>query len=543
MIFRLIIYTIAGVGGMKSQNLHVGDEKGIAVLLGLFMLFVVTIAGISLIYIAQKDKIAATDSAAIRKVAIAANASLMAFESQLQLKPDTVAAILTKYAADTNYKWLLGSSTASALNETKLVIGTSDLKCSARITAYDKTKQILQIKGTGYGSTNEQKSVYSLYKLNGVETATADSGQKTNYVLYLAGNGRYFNARVNVTGDIYCGSDFGFNSGADSSAIHGMIKSGVNTTLLGDFNAKGLIIDSLLYIGTGLRVNQPFTCKSKAGFEGKLIINGIITMKSEAWFNDTNEGNAAINMSSKIIHHSGHIGMARVTNGTEDNKHTQILDIANQVGLGSTNDSAWTINTATLFAKALSISGGIDAASLQTMFNSCPAANKVNGYMVVYDQWGSVAINSNATVFNGKVIWLLKYGLNVNKNFFKMTATSRMLIYAYDWATLGGFGGPNGMQFNGLVFLTDHASITMSWDGINAFNGAIHLASPTTGWTCNGGVGLVLNLVYNEEILTEFETMGIFHRPSQGGTPSASPAGAVVLTDCKIRPHLVGVRH
>lgn len=525
---------------MKSQNFRFGDEKGIAVLLGLFMLFVVTIAGISLIYIAQKDKTASVDSASIRKVAFAANASFKAFESQLQLKPDTVAAILTKYAADTNYKWLLGASTASALSETKLVIGTSDLMCSARITAYDKTKQILQVQGTGFGSSNEQKSVYALYKLTGVQTATA-AGTGAKYVLYLAGNGRYFNAKVDITGDIYCGSDFGFNAGADSSAVHGMIKSGVNTTLLGDFNAKGLVIDSLLYCGTGLRVNQPFTCKSKAGFEGKLIINGIVTMKNEAWFNDTNDGNANINMSSKIIHHSGKIRMVRVTSGTEDNKNAKILDIATQVGLGSTNDSAWTIDTTGLLAKSFPTSGTVTGATMNALYSACPAAKKVNGYMIAYDQWGA-STDSSGVAFNGKVIWILKSGLNVNKAFFKMDTASRILIYNCGTADINGFGGNNNWKFYGLVFLTNTTGITLDWTGTNTFNGAIHLASPTTRWTCNkSATNLLMKFVYNEAILKDFETAGVLHRPSQGAATGA--AGAVVLTDCKIRPQLVGVRY
>jgi hypothetical protein len=534
------VYTIAGAGGMNSQKFRVGDENGIAILLGLFILFVVTIVGVSLTFIAQKDKVASVDSASIRKVAFAADASFKAFESQLQLKPDTVAAILTKYSADTNYKWLLGSSTASARNESKLVIGTSELKCSARITAYDKAKQLVQIQGIGYGGSNEQKNVFALYQLRGVQTATA-AGQKSNYVLYLAGNGRNFDARIDVAGNVFCGTDFHFNAGASNSAIHGNMKTGLNRTLESSFDATGVILDSALYLGTGLRLSGALTCKSKAGIEGTLVLNTQLTVQNEAWINDTNQGAGTINMSTKTIHHSGRISMARVISGVEDNTHAPIADVVGKVGLGSYNDSAWWVDTSGLIAKAIPWVGSYDAATLQTAYNSCSAANKVNGYMVIHDLWGSIAINPSATVFSGKVLWILRYGLNVNQNLFNMDTSSRMLIYGYQWATFNGFGGPNLTQFNGLLFLTENSTITISWVGTNTFKGAIHLASPATSWQCNGG-GTLLRIIYDEPIIAAFETMGRLRRPSQGAA-TAIPSGAVVLTDCKIRPQLVSVRY
>ncbi|NLD92531.1 MAG: hypothetical protein GX639_07670 [Fibrobacter sp.] len=532
---------------MKQKTLLINNQSGVAVLLVLFMLFIATIAGVSILFMASKDKALSSDASKIRNVVIAANASLSACENQLSLRPSVVTEIINKYITDNSYKYLLVSDAAAAINGSKIALGSSGLKYTVEIAAYDKLKNILQIRGTGYGLSGEQKTVTAIYKLSGVQTAVASS-QSVRYALYLAGDGRNFDKKVDITGDVYVGTDFHFNGGAAGSAIHGFLKTGVNTERESSCDASGFTVDSAVYIGTKWKMNGAATFRSKTGIEGSMIIDNLFTIGGDAWFNDANSGNQKIDMSSKTITHSGKINMSRVLNGTENNLHAVIPDIAFNTGLSTTNDSAWQMDTAGLMSKAQPFPSGIYSSTpygLQLMYNACPESKKFNGYMVLYDKDGWINLNSDLwpfklTEFKGKVIWIIRNGLNCNGNFPNMSASSRMFVFACGSATINGFGGPSGASFNGVVLLKDNASISMMWSGTNTVNGAIHLTSAGNGWQCNSG-GPQLNIVYNQSIIDEFETMGILKRPSQSG--GSTPEGMVVLKDFKIRSELVAVNY
>ncbi len=512
------------------RSVNSGNEKGIATMLGLIMLFIASIIGLSIMYMSQKEKAATIDSSAIRSVAVTADASLKACEKQLLLEPDNVIEILNKYSSDPSYKWLLASSASQS--EKKKVLDNSGFEYSASIAAFDKVNKVLQIKGNGYGRNGEAKSVIGIYKLNGIGT---ESTANLKYALYLAGDGRYFDAKVTINGDVYVGSDIHFNSGAANSRINGTLKTGTNESLLSTVNAPGIVVDSAVYIGTKLHLNNMLLCKSKTGVEGNLELNSSLSIQGDGWFNGTNSGSAIINMSSGKISHSGSIDMSKVISASEDNKNSKIPDIVDQVGLAS-NDSAWEMTISALSAKAKTLPIAINAESLQWMYNNCWAWQKFNGYMVVRDN-GEVAINHSTFAFNGKVIWLIKGTMNINGNWFTMTPNSRMIIYAYDKAELREFGGKNNTRFNGLIYVKDKASLSMQWTGILNFYGAIHLASKDAIWQCNNGNNGELILNFDNSILSEFVSMGILKRPANGsGTP-----GKLVLTDCKIRPQLMGM--
>jgi len=524
---------------MKQKNFSIGNQRGVAVLIVLFMLFIATIAGLSLLFIASKDKVASSDSSKIRNVAIAANASLNACENQLSLQPSVVTEIINKYVTDRSYKHLLVSAASSANNEKVVSLGNSGLKYAVEISAYDKVNNILQIRGTGYGNANEQKTVTAIYKLSGVKTATA-SASNSRYVLYLAGDGRNFDKKIDITGAVYVGTDFHFNGGAAGSAIHGILKTGKNIARESSNDAAGFTVDSAVYIGTKWKMNGSATFRSITGIEGSMIIDNLLTIGGNAWFNDTNGGNQSINMSSKTINHSGKVNMARVINKTENNLHAVIPDIALNTGLSTTDDHVWQMDTTGLMSKAIEPPNNLTSTMLQTMYNNCSESQKFNGYMVVYDNAGWINLSADAASFNGKVIWIIRNGLNCNGNFPTMTATSRMFVFACGSATINGFGGPSGATINGVVLLKDNASISMMWSGTNTLNGAIHLTSANNGWQCNSG-GPQLNIVYNQSVIDDFETLGVLDRPTPSG--SSAPAGTVVLTDFKIRTELVAVNY
>lgn len=524
---------------MKQKTLSINNQSGVAVLLVLFMLFIATISGVSILFMASKDKSLSSDASKIRNVAIAAKASLSACENQLSQQPSVVTEIINKYIADNSYKYLLVSDVAAAKNNKKAELGSSGLKYAVEISAYDKVNNILQIRGTGYGSSDEQKTVTAIYKLSGVQTA-AESSQSVRYALYLAGDGRFFDKKVDITGDVFFGTDFHFNGGAAGSAIHGFLKTGVNTARESSSDATGFTVDSAVYIGTKWKMNATGTFRSKTGIEGSMIIDNLLTIEGNAWFNDANNGNQKIKMSSKTITHSGKIDMARVINGTENNLYAVIPDIAFNTGLSTTNDSVWRMDTVGLMSKALEPPNNLTTTMLQTMYDNCSESQKFNGYMVIYDKSGWLNLSSDASVFNGKVIWIIRTGLNCNGNFPNMSASSRMFVFGCGAAQLQGFGGPSGATFNGVVLLQDNAGISMMWSGINTYNGAIHLTSVNNQWQCNSG-GPQLNIVYNQSVIDEFETVGILKRPGQSG--GSTPEGTVVLKDFKIRTELVAVNY
>ncbi len=516
---------------MKFQQV-IQNDKGIAVLLGLFVLFVVTIAGISLLLISQRDKIAAADASAIRNVAFAADASLKACEGQLAKQPDTVVAILNKYVKDINYKWLLNPNSNSALTENKISLGSGGLKYSACITAYDKENMILQIKGIGYGRSNEQKNVMGLFKLNGIEVVSA--GTPMHYALYSV-NSMIMDKIMDIRGDVYIGNGFTFNGGAQNSVIHGFMKTAVNTNQE-SYITGNLTIDSSFFVGTNLRNGAQLTCKSKAAFQGRVVIDNTTKIQNEAWFNDTNAGNQNIDMSGKTIHHSGHITMARISNGIEDNKKAPIADIAGQIGFSSAADTPWSVNISGLLSIATTVEN-LSITDLQKIYDTTSNSRKINGYIVLKDQWGSIGINGGGSGFKGKVIWLLSKGINVNGNWFKADTSSRMLIYAYDWASLNGFGSSDGMVFKGFICLNDSASFTSGGSGNNYYYGAIHAIHSKAKLQVNSGAQMFL--YYNDPVLSEFVSMGILKRSSSAGSTGA--AGTIALKDCKIRPKKVGV--
>jgi len=524
---------------MKQKHFSINNQSGVAVLIVLFMLFIATIAGISILFIASKDKSSSSDASKIRNVAFAANAALSACENQLSLQPAVVTEIINKFVKDPSYKYLLVSNASSANNKTIIPLGSNGLQYAVEISAYDKVNNILQIRGTGFGSSDEQKTVTAIYKLSGVQTASASS-QGVRYALYLAGDGRNFDKKIDITGDVYVGTDFHFNGGAAGSAIHGFLKTGMNTSRESSNDAPGFTVDSAVFIGTKFKTNATATFKSKTGIEGSMIIDNTLTIGGNAWFNDTNSGNQQIDMSLKTITHSGKIKMVRVKNATENNLNALIPDIALKTGLSITNDSAWRMDTVGLMSKALEPPNNLTTTMLQTMYNNCSESQKFNGYMVIYDKWGWLNLNADTAVFNGKVIWIIRNGLNCNGNFPNMSASSRMFVFGCGSAIINGFGGPSGASFNGVVLLKDSASVSMMWSGINTYNGAIHLTSAKNGWQCNSG-GPQLNIVYNQSVINEFETLGVLKRPTQSG--GSTPEGTVVLQDFKIRTELVAVNY
>jgi hypothetical protein len=523
---------------MKTAHIVRLNDKGVAVFMALIILFVITIAGISIILIAGKDKQSSADVSAIRTAVNAADAALSAYENQCHIQPAVIRGILNKYIEDKSYKWLLVSDSSSANSEKKVALGTYGLYYSAMISAYDKSNQVLQVTGIGYGRSDAKKSVNAIYKLTGLDTVPVSLPGNSRYGLYLAGNGKNFDKKMNVYGNVYVGQSFLIN-GSGQIHIYGSLKTGYNPLLQSDINGA-LIVDSAAYFGSKLNVKAAFTCNSEVGVEGAVSGTSTFNIGGNVWMNDTNVINSIV-MSNKTIHHSGHVNMARVTNGVEDNKKVKITGIPDLVGLSNSNDSAWTfLKAAELIAMAKPGSADITAADLQTFYNNCPNANKYKGYAVLTAPYGYFSAKPGPGTFSGKIIILVNKGMQVNGDFPDMTSDSRILIYVYGNASITDFAGCYNSSFNGMIYAVDNPIIILGSSGKTfSINGAIHYASNNATWQLNSGI-TVLNLMYNDAIVSEFENIGLIRRPNVTAG-SAAGGGTVILKDLKIKSERICV--
>lgn len=539
-------FLTTGYFNMKTEirSVFTSDEKGIAVFVTLILLFIVTIAGVTILTVAGRDRVASSDMSAVRGAAEAANTALDACENQISLKSPMMTSIINKFLKDKAYRWFFSTDSSGANIEKKVSLGNG-YSYSAEIMAYDTSKNVLQVRGIGYGRSNEQKSVVAQYRLTGLQKA--NSTAVPQYAIYLAGSGRNFDVRIDVTGNVYIGRDFHFNFTANNCRIRGFLKTGYSPASESSTNAWNLTIDSAIYIGTRFKINDnSFTSVSKIGIEGDLDFGNNLTVNSEGWFNGSfyNSSSGRINMSGNKIHYSGLLSMTRVDNKIEDNTGALITDMAQKVGVGNTNDQAWGLNTTGLAAIASVPNGTVTAESLQQMYDTCSESRKINGYMVIRDQW-SIGIGTSTKKFKGKVIFLLEKGMDINGNFFDMEDNARVLIIATGTSTLNGFNGfVPGSSFNGLIYLTDKASIKMIGHKTYTINGAVHLAGVDCGWQMNNGTSPeVVNFKFNPSIINEFVSMGIITIPTSGGSVPAAGSGMLQMTDFKIRPEMLSVSY
>ncbi|NLD92535.1 MAG: hypothetical protein GX639_07690, partial [Fibrobacter sp.] len=188
---------------MKTElrRLINSDEKGIAIFITLILLFIVTIAGVTILAVAGRDRIASSDMSAVRGVAEAASTALDACENQLSQKSQLMVTVLNKYSKDKSYRWFFSADSTSANKEKKVSLGNGYFY-SAEIMAFDTAKNVLQVRGIGYGRSDEQKTVIAQYKLTGIQLKTGVM-DIPRYAIYLAGNGRNFDQKFDVDGNVF----------------------------------------------------------------------------------------------------------------------------------------------------------------------------------------------------------------------------------------------------------------------------------------------------------------------------------------------------
>src|SRR5512133_222291 len=232
----------------ELRSVYTSDDKGVAIFITLILLFIVIIAGVTILAVAGRDRIASSDMSAVRGVAEAANTAIDACESQISLKSPLMLSVINKYLTDKSYRWFFSTDSLGANKEKKVSLGNGYFY-SAEIMAYNTSSNVLQVRGIGYGRSNEQKRVVAQYRLAGLQAAQSSGAPQ--YAIYLAGSGRNFDVKIDVTGNVYIGRDFHFNFTANNCRIRGFLKTGFGPTSESSTNAWNLTIDSAVYIGTG----------------------------------------------------------------------------------------------------------------------------------------------------------------------------------------------------------------------------------------------------------------------------------------------------
>lgn len=512
-------------------------NDGFAVVYGLAVLFIASISGVSIMYISQKDRSSASDYSKVRSAASAARSALDAFEGQCSSQPQNVLEILKNYNHKSSSKWLLGDAgDASSEQRIKSWNSKDAPSFSACIMKFDSTSYLLQVQGVGYGGIGGKKKAVGLYKLRGIDR---ENPWTQKDAIYLAGEGRNFDVKINVNGNVYFGADVHFNSGAAGSVINGDFKTG-DSDKDSEFDIP-VTINGDAYFQTPLRVigGYGISINGKAGFEKKVNINPGLHLYGSAFVNDRIVGSGHFDMHYNHIMHSGRFNP--IENKIKHafpapvNNYGQI-DIAARIGMSTGKEPHLEAGIENIPPQKIfqysSLKGwnNFTAAQVQAKYDDAASKNQLwNDFLVIrVDTWANMGIGS--TTFNGKVIWIVDGRITSNGYWYKCSPSSNTLVYVRSGGMVDGLGSAH--HFRGYVHVEGTGSVKYAWKTGNSFSGAIHHVSDKSGFQMNSGADL--NITYDENVLNEIVGTGIIRHP-QG------MSGGLVLQDTKIRPELLSI--
>ncbi len=522
----------------------INNHGGFAIVYGLVVLLLVTVSGTAILFLTQKDRVAVADYASIRSSSQAALAALKAFEGQCQKAPDTALAILKKYSSDHEYKWLLGSSSAVANIEQKILFGSgaNAPKYSARILGFDEDNSFIIIEGIGYDGNGGKKKVVASYQLDGI-VMSVPAPIKV-YGLYLGGTLGNCNSTVNITGDVYLSMDGStnpqhFNQGG---TITGNLKTGNKSNVL-DISSN-LTVTGKAFIRCPLMCNNAFRVNDKAGFEKEINpLNQQMQLFGDAFFNSTypSSWNSNVNMNGHAVKYNPALPVAKFTN-TSSATSASGIDIATELGMAPGDEYADSVIMPTWPGGVVkNVSGSISASDVETWWTQKQTAGKLyQNEWLVLELNGDVSMNGGGP-FAKKVIWITgSHVMNVNGNWYDCADGSITMIYVNGSGYINGLGVPANKKFRGYVFENSTSSNGISYQfGSNTtFYGAIHHGKGN--FNLNSGP---LNLVFNagslgQTAIQELVDLGLII-PS--GSTTVLPPG-LNLVDLRIRPTMLGMQ-
>jgi hypothetical protein len=510
------------------------NNGGFAVVYGLIVLFIASIAGVSLITISQKDNISAVDHVKIRAAAVAAEAALVAVEKQFENQPQVIVDILNRFTAagtnTANRGWLL-STADNWTQETRIrfdVANSASPSYSARILSFDATSRVVQVEGYGFGGAGGRKKVIGLYQLSGIAQATPIS----RYALYMGGESKNFDKPVNITGNVYFNDSVQFNGGAAGSIIDGTVQA-LSTTSPFLVLSSVTFKDNVLFMGpTTLQAIVNFN--GRVGFDKAVAVNnGPMQCQKDLYFNNTITGNSAFDLNTHVAHRSAvTINASRITDGTIVQDGATI-NVANSVSLSSTPQLPFQVDISVIPASFIkTISGNVNATTIQNLYASS-SSSLWKGYLVIkpaaYAAMQRVSSGSNTVTCN--TIWIVDKMMFSNDGWYDCGPNTMTVIYLKSKGQINGLG--SAAYFRGYIHGTDTSNVTYNWKTGNNFVGAAHHISKFAKFQMNSAGG-TWNITWDQTVLTELINIGLVTVP--GGVPT----GALVLSDLCVRPKIVG---
>lgn len=519
-----------------KQNLWRKND-GFAVVYGIVLLLVASIAGVSLITISQKDNISSIDQIKMRAAAVSAEAALTAVEQQCENQPQVIVDILNNYVANNNNTsgkgWLL-SSANNWEQETRIPLdltASNPPQYSARILSYDNSSNIMQIEGYGYGGGGGgRKKAIGIYQLSGL----SQSAPFDRYAFYMIGEAQSFDNPVNINGNVYFAGKVASN-GTLPSVINGSFQA-MSTTETVLFQSVFTFNGPALFMGP-TTLQKVINFNQKAGFNKTVTLNaGPHQAKEDLYFNNSissNNTTNVFNLNGNKAHTTTTypVPAARVTNGTIVQDGAAI-DVAAAVSLSSTLKDPFQFDISVIpnsYIKA--VSGNVNATQINDLSKN---STLWKGYLVIkpapYTAVQRVSNGSNTLTCN--TIWIIEKMMFSNDGWYDCAPNTMTVLYLKSTGQLNGLG--SGGYFRGYIHATENYNITYAWKAGNNFIGAVHHVSKTGKFQMNSAAG-VWNITWSDEVIQQLVNDGLVKIPG-GGTAT----GQLVLSDFNLKPKILG---
>lgn len=535
------------------------DQNGFAIIYGLMVLFLVTVGGMSLLFVSGKDKESSGDYVKMREATNAANAAHNAFIGLCEEKPDSLVKLLAKFISDSKYKWLFTDNVVQSVNEKKipLIPGqpvTKSSSFSAKILNYDDLTHTIQIETHGYCSNwrGEQKKTTGIYKLDGIKESAAPLTIPT-HALYLGGGFKDCNSPLTIDGNVYAGKKI---NGSGIITVNGNFKTSTDS-----FTTDAPItVTGNTYIRGKVNFQQSLTAMGKTGIEGGVIIGRDVYIKNDLFLNGMVN---PIGSNFKIFvdydytakYKSGFNPSYINSLQTQKEEVYQPIDIASELGMTNANDEPPAIRSdletyitnnngkvyTTNELMNLGLNFDISGWNLENAYKA--TTKKWNNFMVikvtstsrgVNPGWNGYYFNTNAkgSEFSGKAIWILDGVKCVPTGWYSSTSESNTLIYLKNGSTIK-FGFGDLKTFRGVIYDDSNEKSEYNIGASSKIHGAI----------IHKGEALIqgnnCHIKYDTDVLEELATLGLWD--SGSSSSSSSSSGGLVVKDTKIRPHLLGI--
>ena len=519
---------------MKSSLLN---KNGATSVYAILILMLVTLGGLSLLFIAKRDRTNSSDYVKIKSSTQAAMSAIQACEGKFLNHSAESFDLLIRYNQDNSYQWFL-NTTDEATSEKFIEMwnGNNAPKYSAKIIGFDPTNFLIKIEGRGCRRHSSIKPVIATYQLNGLGSIPSN---KTKYVLYIKKDGYDFNQNITINGDVYFGGGFRFNSNSNGTIINGNFKSGKSNTV-SEFNGAVTIKENA-FIQTPIKLqNSSLTVEGKSGFEKYLELHKDLILKDNGFFNGyiTGCSGGDVYMNNHAVLHSGSCTSGKFKDYTSFQSNGGTIDLASKVILNPGDFDPPTEvdieSIPSIYIKDFSSLGFIEFSgiNLQSTYVNTPESEKWKGYLVVRISASDPepTFYNGTTPFGGKVVLIVERALSVNGNWYRSCPTSETLLYVTDGGIIYQLGW-NG-YLRAYINVSGNGRIDYSFNVGSQLKGAIHHVSDNAQFQANSSN--LFQLTYDESLITSLSAAGLINESTVNG-------GSFKLVDARIRPQLLSV--